>query len=59
VYDIVISTQFWKKVEDCLRSLGSLFIVLRVVDGDDRPSVPEVQALMKHVKEKINQNFVV
>ncbi|XP_008659785.1 uncharacterized protein [Zea mays] len=59
VYNIDFSTQFWNSVEDCLRASGPLLIVLRVVDGDERPAMPEVQALMKCVKEKINQSFVV
>lgn len=59
VYNIVFSTQFWNSVEDCLRASGPLLIVLRVVDGDERPAMPEVQALMKCAKEKINQSFAV
>eukprot|EP00267_Zea_mays_P045068 XP_020397306.1 uncharacterized protein LOC103634292 [Zea mays] len=59
VYNIVFSTQFWNSVEDCLRASGPLLIVLRVVDGDERPAMPEVQALMKCANEKINQSFAV
>jgi hypothetical protein len=59
VYIIVFSTQFWNSVEYCLRASGPLLITLRVVDGDERPAMPEVQALMKCANEKINQSFVV
>ena len=53
VHDIVLSTEFWNKIEDCLRASAPLLIVLRVVDGDEKPAMPEVQALMDHAKEKI------
>ena len=53
VHDIVLSTQFWNSVEDCLRASAPLLIVLRVVDGDEKPAMPEVQALMNHAKERI------
>ena len=33
--------------------------MLRVVDGDEKPAMPEVQALMNHAKEKINLSFAI
>jgi len=57
VYDIVLSREFWNSVEDCLRASLPLIIVLRVVDGDERPAMPEVAALMNHAKEKIKASF--
>jgi len=59
VQAIVFSTEFWNKVEDCLRASAPLLIVLRVVDGDEKPAMPEVQALMNHAKEKINLSFAI
>jgi len=59
VHDIVLSTQFWNSEEDCLRASAPLLIVLRVVDGDEKPAMPEVQALMNHAKERINQSFAI
>jgi len=59
VHDIVLSTEFWHSVEDCLRASGPLLIVLRVVDGDEKPAIPEVAALMNHAKEKIKLSFSV
>ncbi|KAF0891604.1 hypothetical protein E2562_010593 [Oryza meyeriana var. granulata] len=59
VHDIVLSTEFWNKVEDCLRASAPLLIVLRVVDGDEKPAMPEVQALMNHAKEKIKLSFAI
>ena len=32
-------------------------IVLRVVDGDEKPAMPEVTALMNHTKERIKLSF--
>jgi hypothetical protein len=59
VHDIVLSIEFWSKVEDCLRASPPLLIVLRVVDGDEKPTMPEVQALINHAKEKIKLSFVI
>ncbi|CAD6272438.1 unnamed protein product [Miscanthus lutarioriparius] len=44
-------------VEDCLRASVPLLIVLRAVDGDEKPAMPEVWALMNHAKERIKQSF--
>ncbi|CAD6213230.1 unnamed protein product [Miscanthus lutarioriparius] len=57
VHNIVLSMEFWNSVEDCLRASAPLLIVLRVVDGDERPAMPEVTALMNHAKEKIKLSF--
>ncbi|CAD6271396.1 unnamed protein product [Miscanthus lutarioriparius] len=57
VHNIVLSMEFWNSVEDCLRASAPLLIVLRVVDGDERPAMPEVAALMNHAKEKIKLSF--
>ncbi|CAN6252999.1 unnamed protein product, partial [Urochloa humidicola] len=57
VHDLVLSTDFWSGVEDCLRASAPLLIVLRVVDGDEKSAMPEVAALMNHAKEKIKLSF--
>lgn len=57
VTDIVLSKEFWNSIEDCLRASAPLLIVLRVVDGDEKPAMPEVAALMAHAKEKIKLSF--
>ncbi|RLN13241.1 hypothetical protein C2845_PM09G18680 [Panicum miliaceum] len=57
VYDILLSREFWNSVEDCLRASLPLIIALRVVDGDERPAMPEVDALMNHANEKIKASF--
>jgi hypothetical protein len=57
VHATVLSVEFWNKVEDCLRDSAPLLIVLRVVDGDEKPAMPEVATLMKHAKDKIKLSF--
>ena len=59
VHDTVLSTKFWNSVKDCLRASAPLLIVLRVVDGDEKPAMPEVQALMNHAKERIKLSFAI
>ena len=57
VQDIVLSTEFWNSVEDCLRASAPLLIALRAVDGDEKPAMPEVTALMNHAKDRIKLSF--
>ncbi|XP_066374973.1 uncharacterized protein [Miscanthus floridulus] len=57
VQDIVLSTEFWNSIEDCLRASTPLLIVLRAVDGDEKPAMPEVTALMNHAKDMIKLSF--
>ncbi|KAJ1287185.1 hypothetical protein BS78_03G411100 [Paspalum vaginatum] len=57
VYEIVFSTQFWNSVEDCLRASLPLLVVLRLVDGDEKPAMPEVAAAMNIAKQKISSSF--
>lgn len=57
VHDMVLSTEFWNSVQDCLRASAPLLIVLRVVDGDEKPAMAEVAALIAFAKEKIKQGF--
>ena len=59
VHATVLSVEFWNKVEDCLRASAPLLIVHRVVDGDEKPAMPEVAALMKHAKDKIKLSFAI
>ena len=47
------------QLRTALELQGPLLIVLRVVDGDEKPAMPEVAALMKHAKEKIKLSFAV
>ncbi|KAM0899923.1 hypothetical protein ACQ4PT_020991 [Festuca glaucescens] len=57
VQDIILSAKWWHAFEDCLRASAPLLIVLRLADGDEVPAMPEIAALMKYTKERINQGF--
>jgi hypothetical protein len=57
VSDIILSKVFWSLVEDYLSASAPLLIVLRAVDADERPAMPEVSALMNVTKEKIKFSF--
>jgi hypothetical protein len=57
VSDIALAKVFWSTVEDCLRASAPLLIVLRAVDVDERPAMPEVATLMIFAKEKIKASF--
>jgi hypothetical protein len=57
VHDTILSTEFWNSVEDCLRASQPLIVLLRIVDGDERSAMPEVQFCMEYAKKKIKDNF--
>lgn len=54
---IVLSMQFWNEVEDCLRASQPLLIVLRLIDGDEEPAMPELYMAMEMAKKKIEENM--
>jgi hypothetical protein len=56
-YDIVFSQEFWNSIEDCLRASLPLLVVLRLVDGDEKPALAEVAAAMTIAKNKITSSF--
>ncbi|KAL6497142.1 hypothetical protein OROGR_029071 [Orobanche gracilis] len=53
VHDVVLSTTFWNNVEDCIRASQPLPVVLRIVDGDEKPAIAEICAAMDYAKDKI------
>ncbi|CAH9136807.1 unnamed protein product [Cuscuta epithymum] len=57
VREIVFSTRFWSAVEDCIRASQPLLVVLRIVDADEQPAMPELSLAMDCAKEKINEAF--
>ncbi|XP_051113152.1 uncharacterized protein LOC127239163 [Andrographis paniculata] len=57
VMKTILSSKFWDQVEDCLRATLPLLIVLRIVDGDEKPAMPELSSAMNHAKEKITESF--
>lgn len=56
VENTVVSTQFWNVVKDCLRVSLPLLQLLRIVDGDERPTLAEVYMAMEE-KKSIKDNF--
>jgi hypothetical protein len=48
VHDTILLTGFWSSIEDCLRVSQPLIVLLRIVDGDKRPAMPEVSFCMEH-----------
>jgi hypothetical protein len=57
VQEIILSTEWWGAVEDCLRASAPLIRVLRIADGDELPAMPEIAAMMKWAKERIVEGF--
>lgn len=53
VHSVVLSTKFWKTVEDCILASIPLLQVLRVVDGDEKPAMAELCAAMDFAKDKM------
>jgi hypothetical protein len=49
---------FWQAVEDCMRTSQPLLILLRIVDGDERPAMAGMRAAMDHAKKSIKEAFV-
>ncbi|CAM8905607.1 unnamed protein product [Rhodiola kirilowii] len=58
VHDAVFSTRFWNVVGDCIRASQPLLVVLRAVDGDEKPAMPEVCELMIKAMTSIKEHFV-
>ncbi|XP_042521154.1 uncharacterized protein LOC122094419 [Macadamia integrifolia] len=42
VLETILAQTFWNNVLDCLRASQPIFVVLRLVDGDERPALLEV-----------------
>ncbi|XP_051118113.1 uncharacterized protein LOC127242576 [Andrographis paniculata] len=57
VMETILSSKFWDQVEDCLRATLHLLIVLRIVDGDEKPAMPKLSSGMNHAKKKITESF--
>ncbi|KAL6514773.1 hypothetical protein OROGR_020352 [Orobanche gracilis] len=57
VHDVVLSTRFWNNVEDCIRASQPLLVVLRIVDGDEKPAMTEICASMEYAKAKIKSSL--
>ncbi|KAK2664630.1 hypothetical protein Ddye_003204 [Dipteronia dyeriana] len=52
-YNTILSTSFWNGVKYCLRVFSPLVWVIRLVDGDRKPSMRFVYGELKKAKEEI------
>ena len=52
---VVCHCAFWQAVEDCMRASQHILIFLRIVDGDQRPTMAEMWAAMDHEKKSIKK----
>lgn len=57
VCDILPSLRFWHDKEDCIRTSKPLLIVLRIVDGNEKPTMPKVTTSIDHAMNKIIESF--
>jgi hypothetical protein len=46
---------FWQAVEDFMRASQPLLIFLRIVDGDERPTMAEMWSAIDHAKKSIKE----
>ncbi|XP_024200409.1 uncharacterized protein LOC112203718 [Rosa chinensis] len=56
-YNTVLSTSFWNGVTLCLKVFAPLFKVLRLVDGDKKPSMGFLYGELLKAKEDIKEAF--
>ncbi|XP_043710293.1 uncharacterized protein LOC122659222 [Telopea speciosissima] len=57
VEETVFVVPFWNTVEDFIRASKPLIVVLRIVDGDERPAMTEVYVAMEEAKKKICEHL--
>ncbi|XP_051135443.1 uncharacterized protein LOC127254394 [Andrographis paniculata] len=53
VANMVLSSPFWTGVEYCIKASHPLLIILRIVDKDEKPTMPELAVPMNEAKRKI------
>ncbi|CAN0906382.1 hypothetical protein LINGRAHAP2_LOCUS24214 [Linum grandiflorum] len=58
IQGIVMDGRFWTNVHTCLCAAMPLVKVLRLVDGDDQPTMPFLYLELNQAREKIKSNFV-
>ena len=49
--------KFWKSIKYCLKCVSPLVKILRLVDGDAKPTMGYIYEAMDRAKEQIAQNF--
>jgi hypothetical protein len=53
----ILSTDFWKILEDCLRASQPLVVLMRLVDSDEKPVMGHIAHAFFMVKKAIQENF--
>ncbi|XP_039123453.1 uncharacterized protein LOC120260074 [Dioscorea cayenensis subsp. rotundata] len=53
----LLDDKFWKSIKYCLKCASPLIKVLRLVDGDAKPTMGYIYEAMDRAKEQIAQNF--
>lgn len=57
VADLMINTRFWMRIDDLLKASEPILKVLRIVDGDSKPSMPFLHGAFLEAKKAIRRNF--
>ncbi|KAI8535251.1 hypothetical protein RHMOL_Rhmol10G0159300 [Rhododendron molle] len=57
VQQIVLDAKFWNAIRYCLKGVLPLVKVLRLVDGDAKPTMGYIYEAMDRAKEQIEKNF--
>ena len=55
--NIVLSVPIWHSVEHFMRASQRVLKALRIVDGDESPTMPKIWAAMDFAKEHIKDSF--
>ncbi|MBA0877154.1 hypothetical protein Goshw_006230, partial [Gossypium schwendimanii] len=53
---IILGKDFWKKVYDLIKVYESLVKVLRLVDGDEKPTMSFIYEVVDRAKRAIQQD---
>ncbi|XP_042454068.1 uncharacterized protein LOC122038398 [Zingiber officinale] len=56
-FDVVVPNDFWNSMDLCLRIFTPLVKVLRLVDGEEKPSMGFVYGEILNAKEEIRKTF--
>jgi hypothetical protein len=57
VENIILSAQFWSKVQLCLKASQPLLVALRIADGDETPTTPKIMAAMDVAKATLKESL--
>ena len=54
---IILSSRFWKIVNEIIKGVEPLYIVLRKVDMDKRPQMPYLKYMLISAREEVRKAF--